>query len=655
MMASAFTKRARLWGAWLLAATSLMSHAANVLYVGTAVDSSLAEQQTRTAADFYGLKENVILFRNLTQLPAIVKAARDYKTTALVLSAEALPSLDMPQILAALPRKDAGNVSLLIAGINEHTPAELLKRWSGGAITGCAVFSFVRGTGSYRFASVNGLTNELGGNTLPMSQADVRSLMLDGTRGEWIMAASTGGRSLPVFARVKIGTQEIFFATENGPVEMPSGADPYQQPRVFTSFAQQLIFLRYAGGERVWHSSGQYANLTIDDAWLREPYGFVNYRDLWKEMEQHNFHTTLAFVPWNYDRSEPAVVSLFQKHSDRFSICIHGNNHDHQEFGAYDDKPLSRQTNDAMQGLARMVKFEELTNISYDPVMVFPHSISPEQTFAILKRYNFWSTVNSLNVPMGAEAPSSLEFALRTATLAFATFPSLRRYSAEAPGPDSQLVVDAFLGNPMLFYVHHGFFALGIDAFSKTADRVNRLQPATQWRSLGYITKHLYLEKLGDDDNYDVRAYAGIIDLENVHLRDETFLVEKDEDFAFPITVSVDGRPFPYEKLGTRLRIKLSVRARASREITIRYQNDLKLATIDVAKTSMRINAIRRLSDFRDDVVSKTAFGQWFIRMYTPNETKWNEALLAVAILLISVTVAGFVRTGKKRSMMTES
>jgi hypothetical protein len=286
--------------------------------------------------------------------------------------------------------------------------------------------------------------------------------------------------------------------------------------------------------------------------------------------------------------------------------------------------------------------------------MVFPHSISPEQTFRILKRYNFWATSNSLNVPMGAEAPADAEFALRTATLAFANFPSLRRYSAEVPGTDSQLVVDAFLGNPMLFYVHQGFFAPGIDAFNKTADRVNHLQPATQWRSLGYITEHLYLEKLRDDHNYDVRAYAGIIHFENVHQRDATFFIEKDEDFAFPLTVSVDGQAYPYERSGTQLRIELPVRAGASREITIKYQNDFNLATIDVSKTSIRINAIRHLSDFRDDVVSKTALGRWFIRVYTPHEGGWNGVLFAVTVLLMALSAAWFAGKKRKRWLTTQ-
>ena len=521
-----------------------------MVYVDKPGATSFVQQQTKTAADFYGLGENVVLFTGKRELGTVVKAIRDSQTIAVVLTADVLPFLDRQQILAALHREDAGSVPLLIAGIDEHTDAELLKRWSGGTITGCKASTIEKETGSYQLASVNEVTYALGGSTLPISQSEVRYLTLDGARAEWIMAATTGSHSLPVFTRVKIGKQEIFFVTASAAIQMPSGPSPYREPLVFTSLAPQMIFLRHAGGERVWHSPGRYANLTIDDAWLHEPYGYVNYEGLLREMERHNFHTTIAFVPWNFDRSQPALVSLFRTHGDRFSICIHGNNHDHQEFGAYDNKPLGGQTDDVKQALARMAKFKDLTHIPYDLVMVFPHSISPEQTLAVLKRYNFWATANSLNVPMGAEAPTDAEFALRTATMAFSNFPSLRRYSAEAPGPASQLVVDAFLGNPMLFYVHQDFFASGIDAFNKTADMVDRLQPDTQWRSMGYITQHLYLEKLRDDGNYDIRSYVGILHVDNVHQRDATFFIEKDEDFALPLTVRVGWTTVSVPEIG---------------------------------------------------------------------------------------------------------
>ena len=87
--------------------------------------------------------------------------------------------------------------------------------------------------------------------------------------------------------------------------------------------------------EAAWHTPGLYANLTIDDPWLTEPYGHLIYKGLLNEMEKADFHTTIAFIPWNYDRSEDEVAALFREHPDRFSVCIHGNNHDHREFYKY--------------------------------------------------------------------------------------------------------------------------------------------------------------------------------------------------------------------------------------------------------------------------------------------------------------------------------
>ena len=79
----------------------------------------------------------------------------------------------------------------------------------------------------------------------------------------------------------------------------------------FAEVAPEMIFAKYGAGERGWHALHHDANLTIDDPWLREPYGHLDYNKLLTEMERHNFHTTIAFIPWNYDRSEQQVVALF--------------------------------------------------------------------------------------------------------------------------------------------------------------------------------------------------------------------------------------------------------------------------------------------------------------------------------------------------------
>ena len=638
-------------------ATCFSSYAAQVVYLDNAGVPSVTQHRVETAASFYGLESRVILLtgKSVDDNATATAAMRDQETVAVVVTAKALASLDQKQVFVALHRNGSQNLPLLIAGIAEQTPADLMRKWSGGAISNCTNAEIEKGDARYTIANVSEVVHQLGGSKLPLLEKVVRYLTLDGERGaQWIMAATSGDRQLPVFARANLGTQDVFFLTSSDPVEIPAGPDPYGETVVFSSLAPQLMFIRYAAGDRAWHSPGHYANLTIDDAWLRESYGYVNYQELLQEMERNNFHTTIAFIPWNYDRNQAAVVSLFREHPNRFSICIHGNNHHHQEFGAYDSRPLDGQISDIKQGLARMAKFSELTRLPYDPVMVFPHSIAPEKTLEELKRYNFSATVNFINVPLGASTPAEPEFALRPATMAFSSFPSLRRYSDEAPRPEAQLAIDAFLGNPMLFYVHQGFFAAGIGAFDDTAAAVNRIQPDTQWRSLGSIAQHLYLLKQRDDGNYDVRTYSGTLRLDNPSARDATFFIEKDEDFSLPLTVEVDGRPYPYEKAGAALRLRLPVRAGASREITIRYQNDLNLASIDISKKSMRLNAVRYLSDFRDNVVSRIALGRIFVRSYTQNEAAWNRNLILVAGLF---AIGGFfwlVRRSKRRAMMSD-
>jgi len=568
---------------------------------------------------------------------------------AVVIDADALPRFHTKSMLAALRR---GNkpIPLLIAGISKRTDIELLKIWSAGAIQGSQRVP-ATGTGWYAVSAKNDVTRQLGGTRLPLEADDLSYLTIrDGSAVQPIMVASFGSAAYPVFAHARATDTDLFFAAEVHWHDVPVTSDPYRQQSVFASLAPSMFFLHYAAGDHVWQSPGAYANFTIDDLWLREPYGHVNYEALLREENLHNFHTTVAFIPWNFDRIQTAVAPLFRDHLDRFSICVHGNNHVHQEFGPLESHPLSGQSENMRQGLARMDKFTAMTGIPYDAVMVFPHSVAPSATFSELKRNHYLATANSLNVPSDAAAPKGAEFALRAATLHFGNFPSLRRYSSETDVPQAQLAIDAFLGNPMLFYAHESFFATGNDAFNKTADRIHELQPGTQWQSLGYIVRHLYLERLRDDGNYDLRTFSSKAQITNNHGRDTTFVIEKEEDFSLPLNVLVDGKPYPYERKGSRLQLKLFVRQGSTREVSIDYSNELNLANIDVGKKSLRTNAIRLLSDFRDNTVSNSEAGRRFIKSYTENGSAWNFVFAIIAVLLISVLWFLFIRRHKRGS-----
>ena len=629
---------------FLLMVVKQSSFAATVVYISKSSELTNTYEQIKAVSQFYGLEVNAVDFTS-GDAKSVLKAIRDPNAAAIVIDANALPYFDRQQFFKQKDHK----VSLLIAGINETTNRNLLREWSSGNIVACQKFDSEPKEKLYVTKNLEKVTRQLSGIQLPFPQKELRYLVVDSTHAEIsLIDAAHGNTTSPVFVRTISGGQDIFFTTESDPIDLPVTADPYRQQAEFGALASALIFLHFAAGEKAWHSPGDYANLTIDDIWLKEPYGHVDYKGLLKEAQLHNFHVTAAFIPWNFDRSQPELVSLFRTNPDRLSISVHGNNHIHQEFGPLESHPLSKQVADIKQGLARMEKFSQLTHIPYDAVMVFPHSISPEATLAELKRYNFLATANSLNVPSDAVAPAGAEFILRTATLQFADFPSLRRYSAETDIPEPQLAIDAFLGNPMLFYVHESFFSSGIGAFNPMANTVNRLQPDTQWKNLGYIAKHLYLEKLRDDRNYDVQAYSANIELQNTEDRDVVYFVKKDENFAVPLKVRVDGKPYPFKQNGKQLLLELLLHKGQSSEVTIQYGNDLNLASVGIAKDSFRTNTIRRLSDFRDDVVSKTFLGRTFIHSYAENSNVWNRAIVIVVSFILVLLVLRRIKKGRK-------
>ena len=411
----------------------------------------------------------------------------------------------------------------------------------------------------------------------------------------------------------------------------------------FAEIAPAIMFVRYSAGERGWHALHHYANLTIDDPWLREPYGNLNYKDLLVAMERHNFHSTIAFIPWNYDRSEPEVASLIREHPDKFSISIHGDDHAHKEFTDYRSKPLAQQDEAMKQSLARMELFQKLTGIPYDKVMVFPHSIAPENTLAALKTYNYLATVNSLNVPMDRMSPSVLPAVLRPVTVSYADFPSIRRYPPEVAAQDGFLAMNAFLDNSVFFYCHEDFFANGMNAFNVVADQVNQLEPDTRWRGLGEIARHLYLVKLSDDRGYDVLAFSSNFLLENTAGTESLFHVSKEEPGQPAITsVSVDGRSSPYQLHDGRLDFNILVPAGQARSVVIDYKNNLALASIGTSKNSVRVYLLRTASDFRDITISRLAPGRALIAFYNEHETKPMQVLVGGSGLIVFFICAGW-------------
>ncbi|MGB7603118.1 MAG: hypothetical protein WBM24_22645 [Candidatus Sulfotelmatobacter sp.] len=578
------------------------------------------QHELEIASQFYGLDLRVVTAGESAD--QILASIRRGETVAVAIEADALANVDQKALLRALHRTGGSNVPLLILGITPETSPTLLKAWSGGAVAGVQPLSSGASL-HYLVGNLAGVTDQLTGLEIP-SPGDEAFYFTSANSSlvKRIVSLHNGTEVAPVFLEVEPSQQRIFLLCKKRPAQSEAAGAAENTETVFAEIAPVMIFAKYCAGDQGWHALHHDSNLTIDDPWLREPYGHLDYKDLLTEMERHNFHTTIAFIPWNYDRSKQSVVALFRAHPERFSICVHGDNHDHKEFDDYESKSLSLQIAALRQSMARMDKFQALTGIPYDKVFVFPHNIGSERILEQLKTYNFDATVNSLSVPMDRSRPESSLFTLRPVTLSFGDFPSIARYGAAMPNPTTFIAINEFLDNPIFFYGHQDLFANGIGAFDRVADDVNRIEPDTRWRSLGDMAKHLYLVRLRDDTSYDVLTFSSSIDLDNTSGRNSVFYIQKPESDSSAIaSVSVEGRPVPFKFGGGVLRLSVAIPAGESRTVLIRYKNDLDLASVSIAKSSPRVYALRMISDFRDITLSKSRIGRVVTDYYYKDKT----------------------------------
>jgi hypothetical protein len=633
---------------------SASARASDVLLITKAGQLSNYIDQINAAAQFYGLAIESVSIADAVESSKAAKALNAPDLTAVILSASALDLLNQESILRSLKRPNGSRIPLLIVVDSPSSNSQALSRWTENRITGCPEYSDRGEPWQLTFGSAPAILHQLSGLTIKASTGPICELVhADFDPKVALATARASSDRFVSFVDVSSGPQPEFVIA---PIRADFAGRPGDMAQFQETFARTagfMIFLQYAAKDRAWHLPGRFANMTIDDPWLAEPYGNLQYRALLDEMEKHNFHTTIAFVPWNFDRNDSKMIELFLEHKDRYSISVHGNNHNHQEFGDYRTRPLSGQTADAGQALARMEKFTEKTGIPYDRVMVFPHAIAPAETLKILRTDRYWATVNSENVPLGSTAPSEPLFVLRPWTLFYNEFLSLRRTSAEVPVRNANIAINAFLGNPQLFYVHQEVFEKGIDAFNPVADEVNRLEPAVKWTGLGDIVKHLYLVRARLDSDYDVMALSPILQLENPTSRRMIFHVRKPGD-SDARGITLDGAAIPFAKTNGELHFDVVMEPNQHRNIEVMYGDAVNLAAVDTTKRSLAVACDRHLSDFRDRILSRSPAGQRIQFLYykygAARTLMFIAPFAAIFIVILCVLLARLVAARRKHA-----
>jgi hypothetical protein len=297
-----------------------------------------------------------------------------------------------------------------------------------------------------------------------------------------------------------------------------------------------------------WQPPAPRASIIFDDPNLHWPsYGFIKLPDLGQHALANGYHVALATAPLDTRFAHPGAVRALKESRGAISLLVHGNDHDGGELGrlATEEEGIAL----AAQALRRIEAFEGRTGIAVDRVMVPPHEQCSEAAVPGLLRCGFEAITMTRPFPWLAEPPRSW-LARPAGTDALvgwnpadfaAGMPVLLRHPLiERDAPE--LVLRAFLDQPLILYGHHADVADGLDVLADAAADINRLGER-RWCSLGEIAAGNY-ETRNDGTRLSLRPFARKVRVE-VPADAEELLIELPSAHPGPSAerLTVDGRP----------------------------------------------------------------------------------------------------------------
>lgn len=492
-------------------------------------------------------------------------------------------------------------VNHLIYGFSETADLSLLGVLTEGALT--SVGAVPAGKRTYEFA------NALRTDGIPLAGlcttvVETRSLSvfskasMDAEASNLISIVDR-----PLLTRMSGRLSRRFLLSDSAVVDIDQRCESKEHFSVLQSaFLPAVIFLRLAFPGACWMDYSPSANIIIDDPLLRPRHGFVEYRQLMAEAMAHRYAVTLAFIPFNYDRSDRRTVEFLRTQGERFALAVHGCDHTDQEFAAVDPDVLSFKASNA---LSRMESHQQLTGMRCAPLMVFPQGCFSANAFAALKQTGYWAAVNTELVPVEQRSKPTLTVRdlIEGASMAFSSLPLFsRRY----PTSVFDCATDLLWGKPVLLVEHHGYFK---DGYPKLADFVNRLakvNPALQWRGLANIvTEHAHVRRLATG-RYGVKFFSPHFLLKNRTDSAAVFSLFKIESGSEQVDhVTVNGAVVPFELIHGKVQLEVSLRARQEAWVDIVYRHVANRKIHPSVRYRFSVAARRYLSDFRDNTISR--------------------------------------------------
>jgi hypothetical protein len=370
----------------------------------------------------------------------------------------------------------------------------------------------------------------------------------------------------------------------------------------FSRLLPHAMALRHIFGEECWRPGKPQASIIIDDPLLRRDYGYLNFDSLLRAAEQHNFHTTISFIPHNYKRNSARITRMFRENPHRLSICFHGNDHTQAEFASNDTTLLNSRLGIAEE---RMKVHAEVTGLHCDEVMVFPQDDYSVEALRVLNSRNFRAAISS-PYPVGKPVPLTIGDLAQPAVLRYAGFPVFTRSFIKHTSRED-IAFNIFFGKPILIGEHHDTFKHPASLF-ELVGKINSITPRISWSNLESVVDNSTLRRRRPDGTVQVRPYSSHVRITNDSCSTERYSIEWCQFGQYsPIAhVLQDGTQSPGVTVeDARIRLSAELPAGASQTFSIVYRNIHAALGKPGIMWDARAYLRRRLCEVRDNYLSR--------------------------------------------------
>jgi hypothetical protein len=401
----------------------------------------------------------------------------------------------------------------------------------------------------------------------------------------------------PQMVSVGHGEALVFLFAGEGLVDIDTPQVPNASLRPFYSELIALaLVLRTAGGTSCWTSPVTAASFIIDDPYLRKRYGFIRYDALMGDVEMAAGSLTVAFIPFNYRRSDRRTIELLRQYPGRFSIAVHGCDHTQGEYASKDGAWLAGMTSVAVD---RMDEHTRLTGLPYDKVMIFPQGRFSIGAIGALKHRGFDAVVNTTPWPLdAADDPLTVRDLLQVAITHYEGFPIFaRRY----PDDLFEYRFDALFQKPILATEHHEYIRRGYQGLADVVRSLTTAKTNATWMPLGRALASSCLLKQTGDGRFIVRQFSRVLHLSNPTSIDWHLSVQRLSRNDPIRCVIADRSEIPYEVVSDQLRYDILLPAGRSMVVEIIAEDVPPLKWPRSLKYRLGASLRRFLSDVRDN------------------------------------------------------